>query len=291
MGSVVLAYLTSITFPLWSLVWGPLLLGVPHLVAGVRYLVVAPNKTHARMLLWAAVPLVAVSMKAGPAIGLLAVVLALQASHGPWWPRRGPVLVLWALGTAWAAYSPTSFQGAFLHLHNFIALAWWWAFRPRAARFVWVPLLAFFGVAMLLLGAADGWVNAFGGWHSARLQETMHDFVQILAPMSNGTMAARCVLVFAFLQSLHYAIWLRLIPEDARKRVAPRTFRASWQALRQDFGRWPLLWASGMCLAFLVWGVFNAMQARAGYLQLAAFHGYLELAAAAYFFVEQRRPC
>jgi hypothetical protein len=27
-----------------------------------------------------------------------------------------------------------------------------------------------------------------------------------------------------------------------------------------------------------------------GYLQLAAFHGYLELAAAALFFVEARRP-
>jgi hypothetical protein len=46
----------------------------------------------------------------------------------------------------------------------------------------------------------------------------------------------------------------------------------------------------GLAVFIAAWGLKDLASARWGYLRLAAFHGYLELAAAAYFFTERKRP-
>jgi hypothetical protein len=84
-------------------------------------------------------------------------------------------------------------------------------------------------------------------------------------------------------------MWLRLVPEDARPRPAPRPFRETWRALERDFGK-PLLFVFlALTLFIAAWGLVDLAAARVGYLRLAAFHGYLELGAAALFLVEKRR--
>ena len=184
----------------------------------------------------------------------------------------------------------TPFLLAFLHLHNLVALGWWWALRPRTKHAVVLPLTVLAMLAFILAGGAEPILTAVGAWQAPGSATSFNEFVETTAPGLGATMALRLVLTFAFLQSVHYAMWLRLVPEDARARPAPRPFRATWNALVADFGLPLLIVFLGLTLFIAAWGLEDLSNARWGYLRLAAFHGYLELAVAALFLVERKRP-
>lgn len=289
--SVSVSFSLTLVAPLWLLALGPVLLGVPHLVADARYLVVLP-KLHERgaLAVLAALPLVATGFGAPAFVSLLSLVPAVlmaRASPG----RKAAGLGAWAALTAIAVAWETQFLLAFLHLHNLIALGWWWALRPRTKQAGLVPLAVLAGTAFLLSGGADPIVGALGGWQGPPSATGFTELVETTSPVGLGTTAAlRLVLSFAFLQSVHYAMWLRLVPEDARVRPAPRPFRATWDALVADLGLPLLAVFVGLALFIASWGLEDLASARWGYLRLAAFHGYLELAVAALFLVERRRP-
>jgi len=90
------------------------------------------------------------------------------------------------------------------------------------------------------------------------------------------------VLLFAFLQSVHYLVWIRLIPEEARKQPTPRGFRKSFDALSFDFGFALLLVIGLLSMFFIGYGIFSPELARRDYLTLISFHGFLELFVLAY---------
>lgn len=289
--SVTLAFVTTGLAPLWSLALGPVLLGVPHLVSDVRYLVVRPGLHRVPWLLvLAGAPLLATSFGAGPQVGLLAVLPMLLAGglDLSWW-KLVLALVAWLALLGAAFVDDYAFQLAFVHAHNLVAVVVWWAVSPRRASMAWVPALTVLGAALILLGALDPVVTLAGGWTAPLTQTSFTEFVESIAPTLDGTFAARLVLSFCFLQAVHYAVWLRLMPDDERPRPAPRTFRASWEALEEDFGRPALLVAVLLSLCIAVWGAVSLVQARQGYLHLAAFHGYLELAVLARWFVRGKR--
>ncbi|MBE2253916.1 MAG: hypothetical protein IAE78_30585 [Myxococcus sp.] len=288
--SVVSAFALTGLAPLWSLALGPVLLGVPHLASDVRYLVVRPGlHRHAALVVLMGAPLLAASFGAGPAVGMLGVLPALFVGHRPRWSLRlAAALAGWA-ALSWAAWqAPFGFQLAFVHAHNLIAVALWWCFTSRPASAAWVPALALLGTAAIFAGALDPLVTASGGWSAPWTGTSFTEFVETTTPAMDATLAARLVLSFCFLQAVHYAVWLRLVPDDARARPAPRTFHASWLALVMDFGLAPLLVVVALALGVVAWGLVNLPGARLGYLQLAAFHGYLELAIAARWFVHGR---
>ncbi len=277
-GAVATSLTLTLVAPLWLLALGPVLLGVPHLLADLRYLVAQPGLHRHGAASWAAaLPLVAVGFGAPAFVGLLSVVpLALLPAGQA--PRKLLALGAWLALTLLALRFEFTFLLVFLHLHNLVALGFWWAWQPRTRATWWVPALVLAALVLLLSGAADGVVTAFG------------TFVATHAPGLPPRLAGRLVLTFAFLQSLHYAVWLRLVPEDARVRRAPRPFLASWAALQRDLGRPLLVAGAALALVVAAWGAFDLAQAREGYLRLATFHGYLELAAAAFFFVAGQRP-
>lgn len=287
--SVVSAFVVTGLVPLWSLALGPVLLGVPHLVSDVRYLVVRPG-LHLRpaLLVLAGGPLLATSFGAGPVVGLLSLVPAVVVGR----PRLSWKLAL-AL-TGWLAFSaaawrdPWAFQLGFLHAHNLVAVLLWWVLSPRAPSMAWIPALTLAGVAAIFGGVLDPLLTVAGGWSAPWTGASFTEFVETITPAMEPTLAARLVLSFCFLQSVHYAVWLRLVPDDERPRPAPRTFRATWAALERDFGRWPLLAFVALALGIAGWGVVSLPNAREGYLHLAAFHGYLELAVLARWFVHGR---
>jgi hypothetical protein len=280
----------TLAAPLWMLALGPILLGVPHLVSDARYLVVRPG-LHRRipLVLLCGAPLLAVCLGAGPAAGLLALLPAILGARGSWM-RKGPLLAAWAGLSGLALTFAAPFQLAFAHLHNVIAVAlWWWAWRARHARAWMVPLLAAAGTVALLLGTAEPVLTALDAWTAPWTGGSFTLHAEALAPGAPPVLALRVVLAFAFLQSVHYAVWLRLIPEDDRPRPAPRPWRATWRALVEDFGVVPLGIFVALALGIAVWGVVDLTQARLGYLRLAVFHGYLELAVAALWLIEGRR--
>jgi hypothetical protein len=287
---VALAFLLTLAAPLWMLALGPILLGVPHLVSDARYLVVRPG-LHRRtaLALLCGAPLLATCLGAGPAVGLLALLPAILGARGSWL-RKGPMLGVWAGLSGLALGFGALFQLAFAHLHNVVAVAlWWWAWRARHARAWAVPLLAAAGTVALLSGAAEPVLTSLGAWTAPWTGTSFTQHVEALAPGAPPVLALRLVLTFAFLQSVHYGIWLRLIPEDDRPRAAPRPWRATWRALVEDFGAVPLAIFVALALGIAAWAVVDLTQARLGYLRLAVFHGYLELAVGALWLIEGRR--
>jgi hypothetical protein len=288
--SVSSSFLLTLAAPLWLLALGPVLLGVPHLVADVRYLVVRPG-LHRRVVpaTLAAVALVAVGLGAPAVVGLAAMVPAVLAARASA-PKKAAALATWLALSAAAWRDEFLFLLVFLHAHNVVALVLWWRMRPRDGRAGWTVALVLAGAAALALGLGDGVIRALGGFSAPASGADFGTLVTQMAPDVPPAVGLHLVLAFAFLQSVHYALWLRLIPEDARERPAPRPFAASWQALRKELGLPLLAVAALVGLAIAAWGALDLPGARMGYLQLAAFHGYLELAAGAWLLLERRGP-
>lgn len=286
---VMLGWLLAATLPLWMLALAPVVLGVPHLLADLRYLVVRPGRHH-QPWFWLSLPAwIGTSVGGGPVLGLAGLVPAVLAARGSL-GRKLALLGGWALLSALAWREDFLFQLLFLHLHNLVAIAWWWVWRPRGIRDWILPLLIVGGALALLCGAAEPLLDLTQGWTAFWTGTDFGDQVTQLAPGVDPALAWRLVLVFGFLQSVHYGVWLRLIPEDDRPRPAPRPFRASWQALLADFGPGPLLAVAGLAGFILAWAVIDLPGARLGYLWLAAGHGYLELAVAAHLLADEPRP-
>lgn len=285
-GVVATSALGTLLAPFWLLALTPVLLGVPHLLADVRYLVLRPGLHHKRgawLLVAGLLALAGLGFHTVPC-GLAATTLTAVISKGPW-NRKG-----WALGVAAllivGAYLAGSSAGLlFAHFHNLIAVLLWWWWRPRrSAGQLAMPLL-FLGVSMLLLtGGLSPWTLGLS-WQPTGLGA--NDHLAFLAPGMAEPWATRLVLLFAFAQSVHYGIWLRLIPEDDRPQPTPRTFRASAHALVADLGVLLLTIGSCIALGIALWAVADLATARETYLRMALFHGYLELVAALWLFVER----
>ncbi|MGV3663708.1 MAG: hypothetical protein ACO1TE_26290 [Prosthecobacter sp.] len=285
-GVVAFSLMATLVSPFWLLALGPVLLGVPHLVADVRYLVLRPGLHRRRggWLLVGGLLLLAGLGFHSVGCGLAAVAVTALISHGTW-NRRSAALGFTGLlvAGAWAAGDAAAL--IFAHLHNFIAVLLWWCWRPRCVPGqLTVPLLFLAVSAMLLGGWLAPWEHGFA-WQPAGLGPDYH--VSYLAPGLAEPWGTRLVLLFAFAQSVHYGVWLRLIPEDDRPQATPRTFRASARALAADLGTPLMVVALLIALGIALWAVADLAAARENYLRMALFHGYLELIAATWLFVER----
>lgn len=285
---MVLALAGSVWLPLWLLALGPVILGTPHVLSDVRYLVMRPGY-HRRRRFWVpvGVPLLVAGLGIWPMeFGFGAVAAAAVLCDGRF-VRKAVVLAVTAGLLAASVAAGDVARIVFAHVHNFVALALWWYWRPRShwsARLI--PVL-FVGVVTAL---SAGWVapqTETWTWFPGQVDFAAH--AEALAPGLSLQWAGRLVLLFAFAQAVHYGIWLRLIPEDDRPGETPRTFGATYRALESDVGR-AVLWGTFMVASGVaVWAVLDLAAARIGYLRMALFHGYLELIAAALLFIEGRR--
>jgi hypothetical protein len=286
--AVAIAFALTVCAPLPMLAITPVVFGVPHLVADVRYLVARPGLHRVRLLWLAALPLIAVAFAGGSRAGFLAVPIAIVAARAS--IRRSAILfAIWCVAYAAAWRAPWLVDLLFVHAHNFIAVAIWWAWRPKRARSQGLVIVALvvgsiaiaFGVAEPILARTHGFTSS--------LRIDLGDLAGALAPVAASTIALRLVLLYAFAQSIHYAVWLRLVPEDDRPRRAPRSFVASLRALRDDLGAPLVVVAVVASTALAAWAVVDLVAARDGYLRAAQFHGHLELAAAAFLWLRRHR--
>jgi len=289
--SVLIALTLTATVPLYLLAIGPLLLGIPHVGSDLRYLVFRP-KLHRRW--WLIVPAIGLYIahavtydpRFGVGVTLLAVAMARGDHHG----RR---LVALVVAAAWMVASwldPHLSALVFAHFHNFAAVGFLWAWRSnRASKLHLVPIAAFAVASIfVMLGGLDAIVSAIGGFAPIVGRTGIEWNLALYAPQIDAPFGARLVLLFAFAQSIHYAIWLRLIPEDDRPRETPRTWAATISALREDVG-WPAaLVIFAIALGIAIWATIDLFGARMGYLRMVLFHGYMETAALALLFVEAR---
>ena len=285
------ALLGALFFPMWMLALGPIVWGTPHVVGDLRYLVVRPG-LHRRLAVWALIggPLLAVSVTSEAGVGFLAMAGAGLAARGAW-PRRAAVTVGGLALAAAALQWPYGASLVFAHAHNFVAVGLFWVWRPRRGRLHFAPLLAFaVGGALLLSGVAEPLLAWSEALYPRPGQMDVYFHLASLAPGVEGPLAVRLVLLFCFAQSMHYVVWVRLVPEEDRPRETPRTFRASLEALADDFGAPLLVAAIAVTLGVAVWAAFDVFAARTGYLRAVLFHGHLELAIVALLIAEGRRP-
>lgn len=280
----------TVVMPFWMLALGPLIWGVPHVLSDVRYLVVQPgHHRNLRLALGVGLPIAAAGLGGGLVAGFVAVGAVFALVSCPWWKR----LIGWSIAAAglsaslWWGYAADL---VFAHVHNVIAVLLWWRWRPRTGWLHAAPLYLFAACsAVLALGVLDPTIAQLSNWTGSLAGLDTAYFLSTLVPAGmDSAMGTRLILLFAFAQSVHYGIWLRMMPEEARPQPTPRTFRATWRALLTDFGRWPLLMTALIATAIVGWAIFDLASARLGYLRLAGFHGHLELAAAALLFARGR---
>lgn len=273
-----------------------MLLGVPHLAEDVRALVLRPG-LHRRgwLLLCAGLPLLAAWAWPRLLVGLVAAACAIAVSRAP---ARRKLLLLALCAALWAsafAAGPVV-DTAFAHLHNLVALGLWCAFLPRGARLPVAPLVVFAASAALLWTLGDALPAAGFGLELPRLRAA-------LAPGLDSVQGARLVQLYAFGQAVHYAVWLRLIPEASlaaqeplpatRPPIAPapglrlRVARSLARA-RADLGAPGLVLVALAALAILGLALGDVADARDHYLHLAGFHAHLELACLGLWLAEGR---
>lgn len=288
---LLLALVGAAVIPMWVLALGPIVWGTPHILSDVRYLWVRPGR-HRRWTLWilVVVPLLAVSATAHPAWGFAASLGALVAARGAWWKRA--LLAPPLLALLYLAITERYLVGLlFGYAHNFIGLALWWAWRARTRKLHFIVVGVFVaGCALILSGGVDEIVLASGGLASSPGGLDIYYHLSSLAMGIPGMLGVRLVLLFCFTQSVHYLMWVRLVPDEDRQRETPRTFNATLRALRADFGAWLLGATIVVALGVAVWAAFDVFSARNGYLRAVLFHGHLEVAAIVLLLVEGSRP-
>ncbi len=284
------ALVLSVLSPTLLLIAGPLLLGVPHVLADLRYLALgrALSPTLRQLLLAGCAALFAARLlevsgagsMARVELGFAALVTLGVIALGAPRLASGRVLVAVGMTLALAGAALIWPRGARLvlgHGHNLVALALWaFMFRPARRRALGVAV-GVLGAVVLLLTTPLAW---WGFVHGLPAAFGLHAFAaaDTLAPgVEDATLALGVVSSFAFLQSVHYAVWLHAIPQEATRGEGTLTFRMSYRALVSELG-WPILaLAMLLILAVPVAGLVSPLRAQTTYLSLSAFHAFLEL--------------
>lgn len=287
---VLCALVLTCAAPTWTFAIAPLVLGIPHLLADVRYLVMRPGLHRRRaMLVLAGIPLLLSATTYNPAVGFSAAVVVALLARGSW-ARRAAVAFVAALAVLVAVVAPLPASLGMVHLHNAVGALFVLLVFARRRLVDAVPVAVFVVVAAaIVLGVFDEALLRPFALTEPRSADPLGLVVARMAPVSDPVLGVRLVALFVFAQGVHYVAWLRLVPELARERRGVRSFSSSARALVRDLGPWVLL-AALACAVALAWlAVARSLaEARDVYLVMAAFHGPLELAVLALVAVEGR---
>jgi hypothetical protein len=296
------AFGLAVFAPTMLLVVGPLLLGVPHLLADLRYLVLRPRFAKLTRAWLFGGALLMLGLRIGDLAGfpellryeLLLAALWVAGSAALGAPRlRDLRLLVVALAilafSALAWVAPASVRLVMAHAHNPVALLIWaLLFCQRRGRALVVASVVT-AVALLLVASPLAWL---GFKHGLQQSFGLHAFAAAdqLAPFApRASLALGVVASFAFLQSLHYAVWLHAIPQEATRGEGTLSFRMSYRALHGELGAWGLTLAALLVVALPLAGLLAPLRTQSVYLSLATFHAYLELAALSLWWLARPR--
>lgn len=294
------AFALAIYFPVPLFVLAPILFGVLHVAADVRYLIL--RRTLSRFWVRSicgfsaaliVLQLSAVLTRTQPelrlelSLGALFALFAVFAAGARTAPLRAgaatfAIVVLGALSLAF----PAEARLALLHGHNLVAFLLLFLVFPSHKSKLLAPLLALSGFALALAsGAFYGASLGSSGVRAFHLH--LFEVADWVAPGLRADFAIGLTTAFLFLQSAHYLIWLALVPQREQRSQGTLTFRMSFRALLADFGPWGLTLVGALALLVLAGAAFDAPRTQRTYLSLGTFHAYLELAMLVYFWVRR----
>jgi hypothetical protein len=314
--SAALHFTLSLAAPVWMMALGPLILGVPHLFSGLRYLPKILSSARRERAQWLskfiALVLFAVAclrlvhggfvLRSGfllrdgwewIALGSVAVAFAFCYGFSLGVLSRFLILVPLALGS-W--YFPFQTASGLLLGHNFISFFFWIAStRNRQEKIVALLALGIFSVlsAAIITGFADPLLHFFvcvlprviASPSLGPILDPLMLATQVWPSQTNPAWLERALSTFAFGQAMHYFVWLKAVPEQDTKQEVPLSFTQSKRATVRDLGR-PL---AGTALAasltmIIAIGFYHLGVLREIYIAASAAHGYVELAALPFLF-------
>lgn len=289
--AVVVALGLALRLPVTTTVLGLVVFGVLHNVLELRYVLGRFDRILRGpflLLLGGLITgvLICRLMPAGPVprsveIGLCYVVLGVACVRAlrRWWLALA--IAVLALAAAASLTFPAYHFVMLTHLHNVVPLFFLWEWSRsmasgrrwgfRAANLAWVvgvPALLLVGVFDPLLKAAPA---GFGGLGGVAAFDPNGLAASYAPPALVADMGLRFLAVFAFMQTMHYVVWVGILPRYAPEAAA--RFDARVPALRG--GR---AWLLGGALAVVLGVVFaiDYAQGKALYGALATYHAYLE---------------
>lgn len=253
----------------------PLIFGIPHVLGDIRHLIVRRGLlSRPWLLLLAGTPMIGAYLGAGPVLAAPVMAGAVLGGRALW-PRKVPILLLVGL-IGYGIYRLGSLGAlVFLQVHNLVALVLW-SLWPGGSQKRKVILLSLIGLASTLLfsGLADALI---GQSFALTVQGKVFGDIAPWFWQGDPRLSERLAAFFCFAQMMHYLVWLKWFPEDDQDPDEPKHFIA----FTRDLGT-PLVQFSLMAtLGLAIWGSMDTWEARALYLKVAAFHGYIEYAALA----------
>lgn len=275
--------------PLYSLWLGAALLGVPHVLSGLRHL--ARDVTVRPLTKGCALAGIAlgaaqlagagdwtVQVFAGLfAASAIAEVLAARAGF----LRTALLLSAVGVGAAFGAARPWLFIAVMTHVHALTSLGYFALRAHRKGVRVWPLLLAFAAVALAALtGLLDPLMPKVFYAPAGVGGSVVLEARQALFPEPSAIALRRGLFLYVLGQQLHFAVWLRLIPDVERARPVPPPFLRAWAQLKSELGRLaaPVVVLGAVSVPLLLLG---AGPAREAYFALTYFHLGLEAAVVA----------
>jgi hypothetical protein len=280
--AIVIAFVLSWMAPAAALAVSPLVLGIPHIASSFRYLVLRQRFPRWALALLAIPALAVMGFRILEQYGSVVPFAArIEVGIGVGWafgaaifgaratPRR-----LWFVLPGLAALAafglshPIATRLAFVHVHNLGAVAAWVLLFRRRDFFVPMMLLVV-ALSLLVSGAVAPLTTTGLGVDHAVVG-------QWLAPGLAASVAVPLVLAHVFTDSVHYAFWLGVIPEETLRGEGSLTFRMTMRGLVRDFGVPGLAFVAAAMIGFGAFALFGAARARDAYFAIAGFHGYVE---------------
>lgn len=308
----IVAWLGAIFCPVLLLLAGPVLVGIPHLAADLRHLIVRRRwPSRLQGVGWGAFALLA----AVPAMGLgdrmvtrVSVGVTLGASvlgmvllpiprvpaprdvaARPRWRFALAATGLCVFGVS-GLLDPDRLRLVLVHAHNLVPWVVVAIVAPTARRALLYPA-AFVGALALSLVTGMASSLTLANPLAAALPSSVLVWADTLAPGLSVARAVGWTSAYAFLQSSHYALWLVAIPELERPRPGATTLQTRARLYVEDCG-----WAgTGLVvlgsLALVGFACATSWsRATHTYLAWAGFHAYAELALLALWAVRAERP-
>jgi hypothetical protein len=304
----VLIYLPLALFvPLWVLVIGPILYGIPHILASMRFLhygistqrQLKDKKTqfksfHFLGFIWLLVTGTRLLLDHGlvkmpfnlPEMAALAVTflgLTLIYRKNLMALLKSALILVPLIFFSWNF--PLQTAGTLILAHNFVAFIYWY-FAAKSSSEKKVVL---FSTGLFLLINALIFYGSFDFLYSYLTPQGSHSWAQLeysslgqmIAPWSDSyQLWFHCVVAYAFGQALHYFIWMKAIGDEHAPSEVPTSFRASHRLWQNDLSRTAFIVSGVIVLAGIsMWTLTSLPLARSLYFSIAAYHGYLEISA------------
>lgn len=204
--------------------------------------------------------------------GMATVALGCWVALGGAW--RLLALLVCAAATIHAIEWPGQYFFVLTHLHNLVPLAFLWDWSRRLGtsqrryflgmQLVWVVLIPL----GLLLAAPS--VESVPGWLDARAAYSI--WAGATPPGLRESGLTSYLSVFAFMQTMHYAVWIGFLPWAARD--ASAAFSARVPLLKGGRVWWL---AAGCALVLAGMYCLDYLAGRSVYGLLATYHVYVEL--------------